>query len=319
MRELLLLRHGKSDWSIDVDDFHRPLKDRGKRGAQRMGGWIQQHSLIPDAIFSSPATRAWVTAEKCSKAMGLTVKDIEDSSELYEASLSNLLSFLAKRTEPFSRVMLVGHNPEMEMLIEWLLGDACPMPDDGKLLPTATLAHIQLPDSWNCLTRGDGQLLNLIRGRQLPKKFRSVSSEGDIFRDRPDYYYTQSAVIPYRKLLGNIEILVIGSSSKKHWGIPKGIVEPGMTSLESARKEAHEEAGITGSIQEEPLGIYHAEKWGGVCTVTVYAMLVEGQLPDNEWEESYRIRKWVSIPEAKEGVKATELRPLIDCLQRRLA
>ena len=36
-RELLLLRHGKSDWSVGVDDFYRPLKDRGKRAAQRVG------------------------------------------------------------------------------------------------------------------------------------------------------------------------------------------------------------------------------------------------------------------------------------------
>ena len=32
-RELMLLRHGKSDWGAGTDDFHRPLKDRGTRGA----------------------------------------------------------------------------------------------------------------------------------------------------------------------------------------------------------------------------------------------------------------------------------------------
>ena len=38
-RELLLLRHGKSDWDTETDDFNRPLKDRGKRGAQRVGAY----------------------------------------------------------------------------------------------------------------------------------------------------------------------------------------------------------------------------------------------------------------------------------------
>ena len=52
-RELLLLRHGKSDWKVDVDDYHRPLKNRGKRGAQRIGVWLSQHGLIPDLILSS--------------------------------------------------------------------------------------------------------------------------------------------------------------------------------------------------------------------------------------------------------------------------
>ena len=53
-RELLLFRHGKSDWSTGVDDYHRPLKDRGKRGAQRIGVWLAQQKMIPDLIVTSP-------------------------------------------------------------------------------------------------------------------------------------------------------------------------------------------------------------------------------------------------------------------------
>ncbi|MEJ2405597.1 MAG: histidine phosphatase family protein, partial [Candidatus Thiodiazotropha sp.] len=49
-RELLLLRHGKSDWTQQMDDFDRPLKDRGKRGAQRVGIWLLQQSLVPDLV-----------------------------------------------------------------------------------------------------------------------------------------------------------------------------------------------------------------------------------------------------------------------------
>ena len=46
-RELLILRHGKSDWSTGEDDFDRPLVDRGKRGAQRMGVWLATNNMIP--------------------------------------------------------------------------------------------------------------------------------------------------------------------------------------------------------------------------------------------------------------------------------
>jgi phosphohistidine phosphatase len=63
-RELLLLRHGKSDWSTGVDDYHRPLKDRGKRDAQRIGVWLAQQKMIPDLIVTSSAERALVTAQK---------------------------------------------------------------------------------------------------------------------------------------------------------------------------------------------------------------------------------------------------------------
>ena len=33
-RELMLLRHAKSDWTTAVDDFDRPITDPGKRGIQ---------------------------------------------------------------------------------------------------------------------------------------------------------------------------------------------------------------------------------------------------------------------------------------------
>lgn len=61
--ELLLLRHGKSDWSTGDDDFHRPLKDRGKHAAQRIGVWLAQQKRIPDIIISSPAERALNSAQ----------------------------------------------------------------------------------------------------------------------------------------------------------------------------------------------------------------------------------------------------------------
>lgn len=66
-RELLLLRHGKSDWDTDTDDFNRPLKDRGKRGAQRVGVWLLRQGLLPDLVIASPAERALVTAENAAR------------------------------------------------------------------------------------------------------------------------------------------------------------------------------------------------------------------------------------------------------------
>ena len=51
-RELLLLRHGKSDWSEQVEDFKRPLKDRGKRGAQRIGVWLLANISFSPIMWS---------------------------------------------------------------------------------------------------------------------------------------------------------------------------------------------------------------------------------------------------------------------------
>ena len=62
MKELLLVRHAKSDRNIDVSDIERPLKKRGKRDAKNVGEWLKKKNLLPDMLLSSPARRAIDTA-----------------------------------------------------------------------------------------------------------------------------------------------------------------------------------------------------------------------------------------------------------------
>ena len=317
-RELLLLRHGKSDWSVGVDDFYRPLKDRGKRAAQRIGVWLAQQKLVPDLIVSSPAERALVTAEKTCKAMGNGAQDIQQEERIYEAGLSDLLKVLADCPADAGRVMLVGHNPGLEELLEWLVIDSVPVPEDGKLLPTATLARLQMPADWGALIAGCAQLHSITRPGSLPKKFPYPGPDGEEQRDRPAYYYTQSSVIPYRIRDGKPEILVIASSKKHHLVVPKGIKDPGLSPRESAAKEAWEEAGIEGEIAETALGSYSCEKWGATCTVAVYAMKVTRVIAEEEWEESHRGRQWVSPDKAASELKQEELRPLVKKLEATL-
>lgn len=69
-RELLLLRHAKSDWDSDVaSDFERPLAKRGKNDAPKVGSWLYREGLVPDHVVSSPATRARQTAIKVCKRL----------------------------------------------------------------------------------------------------------------------------------------------------------------------------------------------------------------------------------------------------------
>ncbi|QKQ26825.1 SixA phosphatase family protein [Candidatus Reidiella endopervernicosa] len=91
MEELLLLRHGKSDWRVSSSDFNRPLKKRGRRGATRIGQWLRDHDLIPDLIIASPAVRADATARRCAAAMGLKTSVVVNDGRLYLADLNTLL------------------------------------------------------------------------------------------------------------------------------------------------------------------------------------------------------------------------------------
>jgi phosphohistidine phosphatase len=167
-RQLLILRHGKSDWSVEHSDFNRPLKTRGKRASQRMGLWLQQQGLIPDYILSSPAARAKNTAEIITKAMDLTTQQIHYDPQLYAANLSPLKNALALCPNDSKRVLLIGHNPELESLLVFLNKGRLLSPDDGKLLPTATLAIFAMPDNWNALSKGCGKLLSITRPKDLP-------------------------------------------------------------------------------------------------------------------------------------------------------
>ncbi len=127
--------------------------------------------------------------------------------------------------------------------------------------------------------------------------------------DKPEYFYRQSAVVPYRFNQDDLEILLITSRRKKRWVLPKGIHEPHLSAAESAAKEALEEAGVEGQTAESAIGRYTYEKWGGTCAVEVYPMRVERV--HETWLESYRDRIWVSTAEAANRVDEPALKEIL--------
>ncbi|MFZ2168878.1 MAG: histidine phosphatase family protein [Methylococcaceae bacterium] len=167
-RELWLLRHGKSNRNLAMDDFDRPLKKRGKRDAERMGVWLQQQQLIPDRIISSPAKRAISTAKLVHKVMAVEGLGIMQDKRLYQEGFERLKSALAEIPLEVSRVLLVGHNPELEDLLIHLAG-AASLPDTDKLLPTAALARLIMPDDWSHLDAGCAKFLSITCAKSLPE------------------------------------------------------------------------------------------------------------------------------------------------------
>lgn len=159
--ELLVLRHAKSSWSdASLADYDRPLKKRGKRNAVSMGIYLKQQGWLPDIILSSTAVRAASTTRRVLKAMGLPEDLIVWSRDFYHAGPTIWMKALAAQSA--SRVMIVGHNPGLEDLMDILCGPL-PREDDGKLLPTAAVARIQLSG----IQAGHGKLLHLQRPRHL--------------------------------------------------------------------------------------------------------------------------------------------------------
>ncbi|MDX1947578.1 MAG: histidine phosphatase family protein [Pirellulaceae bacterium] len=152
MKTLLLLRHAKSSWKdSDQDDHDRPLNKRGKRDAPRMGELLRDEGLLPDLIVVSSARRARKTAEHVIQASGYR-GETRITGELYEADAAKLMQVLAGLTATCGRVLLVGHNPGLEELLEALTGAYAP-------LSTAALAKIDLPiEAWGEISSSQGQL-----------------------------------------------------------------------------------------------------------------------------------------------------------------
>ncbi len=162
MKTLLILRHAKSSWKQPgLDDHDRPLNQRGKRDAPRMGQLLRIQSLLPDVILCSTAKRARKTAEKLIESSGFS-GSCELHGDLYAAAPSDYIHSVSRLSDELQCAMVIGHNPGLEELLERLTGDY-------ERLPTAALAQVELDiKSWRDVGKQSrGALVNVWRPRDL--------------------------------------------------------------------------------------------------------------------------------------------------------
>jgi len=166
MVELLVMRHAKSDWDSGATrDFDRPLAARGHRDAARMAEWLEENDLHPDLLISSSAVRARETAGYVIEQLQIQASDVEFDDDLYHADADDWHIALAGQTA--NRILICGHNPGLDWLVDFLASAPPPETDDGKLMTTAAIAHLKIDRQWNQLGRGCGHLEALVRPREL--------------------------------------------------------------------------------------------------------------------------------------------------------
>ncbi len=167
-RELLILRHAKSAWDTGApSDFERPLAKRGRKAAPRVGRFLATEGLVPDYVVSSPALRARQTVIAVCAEMGIDEESIHWDQRIYGGWTTTLIDVLRDSPDAAVRVMIAGHNPGLESLLETLSSERVSIPSDGKLMPTAAVAHLEIDCDWRRLDRGAGRLLSLTRARSL--------------------------------------------------------------------------------------------------------------------------------------------------------
>ncbi len=318
-RELILFCQGKQDTSFDLDDYHLPLRDRSKREAQLLGSWLQQRKLIPDHIISSPTKVALDTTGHACNVMGISMNVVNTEKCIHKAGKKELLLLLSNFPLAKKRVLLVGDNPTVEKLLRLLSSKKLKTSKNEKLLPETSLAILRTDNDWKKLNPGKALLTSLIRADDLPGKFPFFQKNNiREWRDRPAYYYSQSAVIPYRIHNGKVKVLIITSSNNKHWIVPKGVVDVGLTPQASAAKEAFEEAGVLGQVGDILLGTYRYEKWGADCIINVYPMEVLDVISEKERLEPGRRRIWITAKQAPLYIKQKALLSIVLKLTRKL-
>ena len=164
MKTLLILRHAKSSWKYNaLSDHDRPLNPRGQRDAPTVGKWLRNEGLIPDAIISPTAKRARQTAEAVAEESGCA-GELLLSRELYDGGPEAYLEIIHRLPGFVDCALVVGHNPDLEELVEILAGESV-------RLPTAALVHLQLDiQSWReIIDEEQGKLINLWTPKEPPK------------------------------------------------------------------------------------------------------------------------------------------------------
>lgn len=155
MKTLYLCRHAKSSWAdLGMEDFDRPLNDRGLRNAPHMAQTFKERGEPVDLIMSSPANRALTTAHFFAKNLKLPAERFVQNKSIYHAERSALLRIVQELPDSAQRVMLFGHNPGFSELVQHLC--------DGGVgdLPTCGLVRIDLPvNEWQLASRDLGTLV----------------------------------------------------------------------------------------------------------------------------------------------------------------
>lgn len=170
MKRLTVLRHAKSSWDqAGLDDFDRPLNDRGREAARRIGRNMATRSLRFDLCLASPAVRVRETLAEIGRERGdLPLPIFEDG--IYHAGLEDLLGLMQKIDDSAESVLLVGHNPGVhELVVELTSRDAGGLRDRVLMkFPTAAMAELELPAAkWRELTAGSGTVTRLTLPREL--------------------------------------------------------------------------------------------------------------------------------------------------------
>ena len=120
MKTLLVIRHAKAESSFTLNDFERPLNERGKKDAPEMALRLKAKKIHVDAFISSPAARAKKTASLFCQTLGGNADDIIFITALYHAPDTVFYEAIKNIDNQFNTVAIFAHNPGITHFVNQL-------------------------------------------------------------------------------------------------------------------------------------------------------------------------------------------------------
>lgn len=149
LRKLFIIRHGKSSWESVVDDIDRPLTERGVKNSYEMATRLQNAGLIPELIYTSPASRAQHTATIMSNIWELKDSSIHIRRNLYLPDMNEIEEIIFEIPDSCVSAAIFGHNPGFMQFANRFMSQ----PLDN--LPTTGVVVISMElDSWTDILQG---------------------------------------------------------------------------------------------------------------------------------------------------------------------
>lgn len=159
MKTVYLIRHAKSSWDDpDLSDLQRPLNERGKRDAPRMGQRLRKKDLRPDLVLSSPAKRTRSTAKRICKEIGFPKDNIRTDRRLYHADEEGILTVIREVKDKHDLIFIFGHNPGLTDFVNTIAQEDANQFIDN--VPTCGVAAFTFDvDSWNDIKWKTGRMI----------------------------------------------------------------------------------------------------------------------------------------------------------------
>lgn len=156
MKTLYIARHAKSSWNDpELSDFDRPLNERGKKDAPRMGKRLKEKEVHPQLLLSSSAKRAFSTSKRIAEVIGYPKENIKTDKTLYHADPEIILSVLRRLGDNITALMIFGHNPGLTDFVNQLGKNT-----SIENIPTCGVVAFSIPiDFWRDLGFGSGELI----------------------------------------------------------------------------------------------------------------------------------------------------------------